>query len=139
MRAGSPSSENGRKNFRRWKLCYRDLRYIIKEVIRADPEEFEGHLNLGICYAQKGFYAEAERAYQRARELNQEEVLIPYNLAALYALWNKPESSIAALKDALKLDAGKVLSWLRDDPMFESIRNSPEFLACLGAVEPVKG
>ena len=111
----------------------------LKEVIRADPEEFEGHLNLGICYAQKGFYAEAERAYQRALELNQEEALIPYNLAALYALWNKPESSIAALKDALKLDAGKVLSWLRDDPMFESIRNSPEFLACLSAVEPVKG
>ena len=28
-----------------------------KEVARLEPENFEAHLDLGICYAQKGFYA----------------------------------------------------------------------------------
>ena len=39
----------------------------LKEVVRLDPKSFEGWLDLGICYAQKGFYAEAERAYESAK------------------------------------------------------------------------
>jgi len=57
----------------------------LKEVIRLEPENFEGFLDLGICYAQKGFYAEAERAYLRAFELKPEDLLLNYNAAALYA------------------------------------------------------
>ena len=31
-------------------------------VIRLEPDHFDAHLDLGICFAQKGFYAEAEKA-----------------------------------------------------------------------------
>ena len=35
----------------------------LKEVLRLKPADFDANLDLGICYAQKGFYAEAEKAY----------------------------------------------------------------------------
>ncbi len=68
---------------------YRAAIAQLKEVVRLEPDNFEAHLDLGICYAQKGFYAEAERAYGRARELNADDLLLHYNLAALYALWGE--------------------------------------------------
>ena len=67
----------------------------LKEVVRLEPENFEAHLDLGICYAQKGFYAEAERAYEKARALNAEDLLLHYNLAALYALWGKKPEALS--------------------------------------------
>jgi Flp pilus assembly protein TadD len=98
-------------------------------VARLEPDNFEAHLDLGICYAQKGFYAEAERAYQRARELQPEDLLLNYNASALYALWGKHEESLASLRRALATDPGKVRGWLASDPMFEALRGKPEFEA----------
>jgi tetratricopeptide (TPR) repeat protein len=97
----------------------------LKEVARLDPDGFDGHLDLGICYAQKGFYAEAERAYARAKELNPEDLLLNYNLAALYALWGKPEPSLDALRRALASDPTKVRGWLATDPMFDAMKGAP--------------
>ena len=37
----------------------------LNEVVRLEPENYEGRLDLGISYAQKGFYQEAERCYAR--------------------------------------------------------------------------
>src|SRR3712207_8862487 len=56
------------------------------------------------CYAQKGFYAEAERAYEKARALNGEDLLLNYNLAALYALWGRSKDAVAFLQKALAAD-----------------------------------
>jgi tetratricopeptide (TPR) repeat protein len=106
---------------------YRGAIALLKEVVRLEPDGFEAHLDLGICYAQKGFYAEAERAYGRARELNPDDLLLGYNMAALYALWGKPEPSLEALRRALNADPTKVRGWLAADPMFDSLRGRPEF------------
>ena len=70
---------------------YRAAIAQLKEVVRLEPESFEAHLDLGICFAQKGFYAESERAYANARELKADDILLHYNAAALYALWAPPE------------------------------------------------
>jgi Flp pilus assembly protein TadD len=99
----------------------------LKEVVRLEPENFEAQLDLGICYAQKGFYAEAERAYEKARSLNAEDLLLNYNLAALYALWSRPKDSVGYLKKAIAADRPKVQSWLSTDPMFDSLKSDPEF------------
>ncbi len=109
-----------------------DFRHAIvqlKEVTRLDPRNFEGWLDLGICYAQKGFYEEAERAYEAARELKPDELLLRYNLSALYALWKKKAQSLEHLKAALELDRGKVSGWLRSDPMFQSLEGDADFEA----------
>ena len=106
---------------------YRQAIAQLNEVVRLEPENFEGHLDLGICYAQKGFYQEAERCYERARKLNADDVLLNYNVAALYALWEKPRDALDALKKALDKDGLKVRSWLQADPMFEGLKGQAEF------------
>jgi Flp pilus assembly protein TadD len=100
-------------------------------VVRLEGENFEAHLDLGICYAQKGFYAEAERAYEKARALNAEDLLLNYNLAALYALWDRAGDALTFLQKALGIDRQKVLSWLQADPMFDSLKSKPEFESLL--------
>ena len=106
---------------------YRAAISQLKEVVKLEPQNFEGWLDLGICYAQKGFYAEAERAYEKARAIQPEDLLLDYNTAALFALWGKPDASFAALKRALATDPGKVRGWLQTDPMFRALEGLPEF------------
>jgi len=104
----------------------------LKEVVRLEPESFEAHLDLGICYAQKGFYAESERAYARARALKADDVLLHYNTAALYALWSRPSQALEHLALALAADERQVKGWLRSDRMFEALEGLPEFEALVG-------
>jgi Flp pilus assembly protein TadD len=108
---------------------YRGAIGLLREVVRLAPGGFEGHLDLGICYAQKGFYAEAERAYARAGELSPDDLLLNYNRAALYALWERPEAALAALGRALVADAAQVRQWLAADPMFRALEGRADFEA----------
>jgi tetratricopeptide (TPR) repeat protein len=108
---------------------YRSAIAQLKEVTRLEAENFEGWLDLGICYAQKGFYAEAERAYDKAAEFKADDVLLAYNQAALYALWSRPADAIAHLTRAVTADKVKVQSWLRTDPMFDSLKGNADFEA----------
>jgi Flp pilus assembly protein TadD len=110
---------------------YRGAILQLKDVVRLEPENYEGHLDLGICYAQKGFYEEAERSYRKAEEQKGDDVLIVYNLAALYALWGKPDAALEYLRRSISLDATKVKSWLASDAMFDPLKGSPEFEAAL--------
>ena len=108
---------------------YRSAITHLKEVTRLEPKNFEAWLDLGICYAQKGFYAEAERAYDKASEFKPDDVLLVYNQAALYALWGRPAEAVSLLSRALAADKAKVQAWLRTDPMFDSLKGRPEFEA----------
>ncbi|HSN16017.1 MAG TPA: tetratricopeptide repeat protein [Anaeromyxobacteraceae bacterium] len=111
---------------------YRAAIAQLKEVVRLEPESFEAHLDLGICYAQKGFYAESERAYARARELKADDVLLHYNTAALYALWGRPGQALDALRAAMAIDATKVKGWIQADRMFDALEGLAEFEALVG-------
>jgi Flp pilus assembly protein TadD len=108
---------------------YRGAIGQLKDVVRLEPDNFEAHLDLGICYAQKGFYAEAERSYLRAAELNGDDLLLNYNCAALYALWGRPREAKAFLAKAVAADAAKVKAWLASDPMFDVLKDDPEYEA----------
>jgi Flp pilus assembly protein TadD len=106
---------------------YRGAIALLKEVVRLEPKSYEGWLDLGISYAQKGFYQEAERCYAKARELNADDVLLNYNVAALYSLWDRRSDALAALRKALEKEPAKVRSWLAADPMFDGLKGAPEF------------
>ena len=108
---------------------YRAAISQLKEVVKLEPGNFEGWLDLGICYAQKGFYAEAERAYEQARAIQPEDLLLDYNTAALYALWGKPDVALKALERALATDPVKVRGWLQTDPMFRALEGTREYEA----------
>jgi hypothetical protein len=58
-------------------------------------------------------------------------VLLNYNVAALYTLWDKHDLAYEALKKALEKDASKVRGWIAADPMFEGLRGESEFKALL--------
>ncbi len=62
-----------------------------------------------------------------ARALQPDDLLLNYNLSALYALWGKPAESLAALRKALAVDPSKVRGWLQSDPMFDALKGTPEF------------
>jgi tetratricopeptide (TPR) repeat protein len=98
----------------------------LKDVVRLEPGSFDALLDLGICYAQKGFYEEAERAYARAADLQGDPLLLHYNRAALYAAWARPGEALDALRQAVAQDAAKVRGWVATDPMFERLRREPE-------------
>jgi hypothetical protein len=70
-------------------------------------------------------------------------VLVVYNLAALYALWSKPDAALENLRRAVALDADKVRQWLSSDAMFDGLKGTPEFEAALApgtpAPEPAPG
>ena len=104
---------------------------MLKEVVRLEPTRAEAHLDLGIAYAQKGFYSEAERAYEAARALVPNDLMVLYNFAALYALWDKKPEALTYLRSALAQDAGKTKSWLANDPMFDGLKGTEEFEALL--------
>ena len=101
----------------------------LKEVIRIAPDLFDAWLDLGIAYAQQGFYQEAERAYAGAARLRPDDLLLNYNLAGLQALSGKPDQALAALRRALSVEPAKVRTWLSDDRMFERLVGNPEFEA----------
>jgi Flp pilus assembly protein TadD len=106
---------------------YRGAITLLNEVVRLEPENYEAWLDLGISYAQKGFYQEAERCYGKAREQNPDDVLLNYNVAALYSLWDKRKEALEALRKALDKEPTKVRGWLAADPMFDGLKGAPEF------------
>jgi Flp pilus assembly protein TadD len=101
----------------------------LKEVTRLAPDLFDAWLDLGISYAQQGFYEEAERAYAGATQLRPDDLLLNYNLGGLHALWGKPDSALVALRRALSIDPAKVRGWLEADRMFEPLEGNPDFEA----------
>jgi tetratricopeptide (TPR) repeat protein len=106
---------------------YRGAIALLNEVVRLEPSSYEAWLDLGISYAQKGFYQEAERCYGKARDLNPDDVLLNYNVAALYSLWERRPEALASLRKALEKDPAKVRGWLAADPMFDALKGAPEF------------
>ena len=94
----------------------------------ARAGELRGHLDLGICYAQKGFYAEAESAYgKRARAELGRRCSSTTTVAALYALWGKPAEALVGPAQGAGEGPAKVRGWLAADPMFDASRATPEF------------
>jgi Flp pilus assembly protein TadD len=106
---------------------YRGAITLLKDVVKLEAKNFDAWLDLGICYAQKGFYEEADRAYTQARALRADDALLTYNHAALFALWGKKSEAIAQLKAAVALDRARVVSWLGSDPMFDALKGDAEF------------
>jgi Flp pilus assembly protein TadD len=108
---------------------YRGAIGQLKEVVRLAPELFDAWLDLGIAYAQQGFYEEAERSYAGAARLRPDDLLLNYNVGGLHALWGRPAAALVALRRALSIDPVKVRSWLETDRMFEALEGNEEFEA----------
>jgi tetratricopeptide (TPR) repeat protein len=99
--------------------------------VRLEGDNVDAFIDLGIAYMEQGFYAEAERSFQKASEVAPNEVLAVYHLAALYAAWDRPADAIRHLESALALDPDRVRDWVASDRMLDSLREDPELARLL--------
>jgi tetratricopeptide (TPR) repeat protein len=111
--------------------------YIRQQQMTAAIDEFRAAIalnpnyamvrnNLGSAYFLIGEEALAIQEFIAALRLDVTYVSPYYNLASLYARRGDVGQAVAFLTKALALESA-VLSWLQEDPDFDSIRAAPEF------------
>ncbi|HET6343767.1 MAG TPA: tetratricopeptide repeat protein [Myxococcota bacterium] len=99
----------------------------LKKIIKGHPEHVEAYVDLGIAYTAQGFYAEAEAVLRKALEVDSHDFSSHYHLAALYATWGRLSDALDHLETAATQDEEKTKQWLRDDRLFEPLRNEERY------------
>ncbi len=100
----------------------------LKNLLRAEPRHIEALVDLGIAYTAQGFYAEAESSLHKALAIDPVDFNCHYHLAALYATWARPEDALDHLEAAARQDSEKIRTWLREDHLFDPIRQNARYL-----------
>ncbi|MEM6531101.1 MAG: tetratricopeptide repeat protein [Myxococcota bacterium] len=99
----------------------------LKRITRGYPDYIEAHVDLGIAYTAQGFYAEAEVALKAALERDEHDFASHYHLAALYATWDKLKVALDHLEIAASQDRERVRMWLREDRLFDTLRDEERY------------
>jgi tetratricopeptide (TPR) repeat protein len=108
-------------------------RITVEEQLRANPDDAQRHVFLGLALAYLGRKADAVREGLRAVELapiSQDAQTGPYvqhQLARIYLLIGEPEKALDQLEPLLKIPYNLSPGWLRIDPTFDPIRKNPRF------------
>jgi tetratricopeptide (TPR) repeat protein len=108
-------------------------RAAFEEHIAAVPEDAQLHAVLGLSLAYLGRKAEAVREAGRAVELSpisRDAYLGPYiqhQLVRVYILTGENEKALDTLEPLLKVPYHLTPGWLRIDPNFDPLRQSPRF------------
>jgi len=97
----------------------------LRQLTKADPENVEGHLELGRVLYETNDVAGAIEETNRVLKLNPKNVDALYNLGAIYANVNKPELARQYWTDAVAAD-----------PQSDSGRNAQNGLQKLGPQIP---
>lgn len=110
---------------------YPDAIGHLKKIVKSHPEHVEAYVDLGIAYTAQGFYAEAETVLTKAVEIDDEDFAAHYHLAALYATWGQAQPALDHLETAATQDSEKTRQWLRDDRIFDTLKNEPRYTKLL--------
>lgn len=103
----------------------------LKKIIKDYPEHIEAFVDQGIAYTAQGFFEQAEESLQKALELDMHDFSAHYHLAALYAAWERPEQALEHLQIAASQDREKLRTWLRDDRLFDPLRDDTRLAGLL--------
>lgn len=103
----------------------------LKQISKRYPDYIEAHVDLGIAYTAQGFYAEAEAALKGALAKDPHDFASHYHLAALYATWDRPLESLDHLETAASQDRERVRIWLREDRLFDPVRDDERYQSLL--------
>lgn len=101
----------------------------LREVVKAEPDNLDAHIDLGISYTSKGFYEEAEKALLRALELDEGDIMANYHLAALRSAQDRVDECLLALGKAAEVERERVRAWAEADRFFDNVRKHEGFLA----------
>ena len=130
---------------------YREsLKYYKKYVERLEATgsvDLQNMQRVGYVYLQNGYKKEAEYYFNKQLEYCNESIELGreysrnlsafYDLAGIYAFRGKRDKAIENLR---KFNQGKWMSFfifrfIKKDPLFDSIRNDPEFLEIVRDIE----
>jgi len=112
---------------------YADAIGHLKKIIKDYPAHVEAYVDLGIAYTAQGFYAEAETVLKDGLAIDEHDFALHYHLAALYVAWRRNGDALPHLEMAAAVDPEKLRLWLRDDRLFDLIRNEARVLELLGS------
>jgi tetratricopeptide (TPR) repeat protein len=108
-------------------------RLAFEEQARAAPEDGQRRVLVGLALAYLGRKAEAVREGKRGLELlpiSRDGYFGPYiqlQLARIYLLVGEPERALDQLEPLLRVPFYLSPGWLRIDPTFDPLRNTPRF------------
>ena len=108
-------------------------RIAFEEQIRANPDDAQRHVILGLVLAYLGRKADAVREGQRGvamSPISQDALNGPYfqhQLARIYILVGEPEKALDQLEPLLRMPYYLSPGWLRIDPTFDPLRTNPRF------------
>jgi predicted Zn-dependent protease with MMP-like domain len=97
---------------------------ILREIAEAEPDEALGAYSLAECLEFTGEYEEAERLFQRARELEPEEFPAPIRMKA-EAFREVLAEAIELLPDEFRMHLQKVAIVVEDLPSPEVLDDEP--------------
>jgi len=113
---------------------YADVaRRVMEEQLRANPEDAQRRVFLGLALAYLGRKEEAIREGERGVALlpvAKNAVLGTYfqhQLVRIYTLVGEPEKALDRLEPLLKIPSGLSPGWLAIDPNFDPLRGNPRF------------
>ncbi len=95
-------------------------------AIENEPGWVMPFFTLGVVYGNLGELDKAIQVWERATQLDADFARAHYNLAVAYSHKAEKGLSIAALREAIRVDKA-ALSAAKTEPAFNNIRNSPEF------------
>ncbi len=119
-----------------WGLAYVDqgnFGQAITELglaIQNEPGWVLPFFTLGVVYGNMGELDSAIQAWERATQLDADFAKAHYNLAIAYSQKEEKGLSIAALREAIRVN-GEARTSAKTDPAFESIRHTEEFQSLL--------
>ena len=108
-------------------------RLALEEQSRANPDDAQRHVLLGLALAYLGRKADAIREGERGVALapvSKDAIAGPYfqhQLARIYLLLGEPDKALDQLEPLLKLPYYLSPGWLRIDPTFDPLRSNPRF------------
>lgn len=100
----------------------------LREVLKTEADNLDAWVDLGNCYATKGFYSESERALAKALELDSKDLMANYHMAALRAAQGDADRCLESLQRAAAVDKDRVRAWVEGDRFFDVVRRMPAFI-----------
>ncbi len=108
----------------------------LRDVVKQEPDNLDAWVDLGNCYATKGFYLESEKALQKGLDLDGDDIMANYHMAALRAAQGQAEACLQALARAALIDKDRVRAWVEGDRFFDVVRGTAAFAALFAGDDP---
>ena len=111
---------------------------FFEDLIRDDQDFVDAMIPLADAYTRKGWFDKGLRLDEKLAGLKPSDPLILYNLSCSYALLNREEKALEALKKALDLGY-EDLDWIEEDPDLAGLRKEEGYKKLIRSYFPETG